>query len=49
MLPKTLGGWVILIIVIAVLIWGAAGAGAHLGNAVHEALAGVRNFFTHAR
>lgn len=45
MLPKTLAGWVILIVVISVLIWGAAGAGQHLGNGVHEVLTGVRNFF----
>ena len=45
MLPKSAGGWIILIIIIAVLIWGASGAGTHLGNAVHEVLTGTKNFF----
>lgn len=44
-MPKTAAGWFIVIVVIAVLIWGASGAGTHLGNAVHETLAGVKNFF----
>ena len=44
MLPKTFLGWTVLIIVIAVLIWGAAGAGQHLGNAIHETLKGIRSF-----
>ena len=45
MLPKSAGGWIILIIVVAVLIWGPALAGAHLGHAVHEALQGIQSFF----
>lgn len=46
MLPKTIVGWTILIIVIAVLIWGPGGAGAHLAHGVHTALTGVRSFFS---
>jgi len=49
MLPKSLLGWVVLIVVISVLIWGAAGAGQHLGNAAHEVIAGTRNFFASLR
>jgi len=49
MLPKSLIGWIFLIVVIAILVWGPAGAGQHLGNAVHEALAGTRNFFASLR
>jgi hypothetical protein len=44
-LPKSLTGWIFLIVVISVLIWGAAGAGLHLGHAAHEVLTGTRNFF----
>jgi hypothetical protein len=49
MLPKTLTGWAILIIVIAILIWGPGGAGSHLGSAAHEVLAGTRHFFAGLR
>jgi len=46
MLPKTITGWVILIIVVAILIWGPTGAGAHLAHGVHTTLTGIRSFFT---
>jgi len=49
MLPKTLTGWIILIVVVAVLIWGPALAGQHLGNAAHAILTGTRNFFAGLR
>lgn len=45
MLPKTIIGWTILVIVVAILIWGAGGAGTHLAHGVHTALTGVRAFF----
>ena len=49
MLPKTATGWIILIVIVSVLIWGLGGAGTHLGNGVHEILTGVRNFGTALR
>lgn len=48
-MPKSALGWIVLIIVISILIWGVSGAGTHLGNAVHETLTGVQNFFAGLR
>lgn len=45
MLPKTWVGWTILILVIAVLIWGPAEAGTHLMHGAHRVVTGVQSFF----
>ena len=49
MLPSTAKGWLILLVVGAVLLFGIAGAGTHLGSLVHEIIQGLKNFGNSAR
>ena len=49
MFPKSFTGWAILIIVVAVLLWGLGAAGPNLGSLGHSLLVSVRGFFTHLR
>lgn len=49
MLPKTVTGWVILIFVILVLMYGVSGAFSQAGVIIHQIVHGLQTFGQNAR
>ena len=44
MLPRTLGGWALLIFAVMILMYGMAGAITHVSDIAHQVLTGLRSF-----
>jgi hypothetical protein len=44
MLPKSVGGWIVLIIVILILMYGVSGGFHQAGVLIHEAINGLKSF-----
>lgn len=49
MLPKTAAGWIILILVVLMLMYGVSGGIAQAGVIIHDLINGIRSFAAHVR